>query len=323
MDIRRFMNSFHRVGGLLFESPIPLATPAIIPNRDPDAIITIQSPKPISTELPQGKILCHVDFGSWVSTQVATHEGVLLRISGTIEALYTQPDQQIIITPDPSLSEGMLEVLLAASLLAPLFQLKGFSLLHASAVECGNSLVGIFGQSGAGKTTLATALCCSGMGLYADDMLPLLIEQERIYVNGACSTSLRLRNPSLACRFLDDPSSYPATGDGRLKYSPATARNIGKRAISGLIIPDFSGHNDRLELHRVSVTDALLALLANGKRSGGTRCKTRLQNDFNKLNILSQSTPLYRATLTKEHLDPAELAHKIEAQLKLEPNYEP
>ncbi len=63
--------------------------------------------------------------------------------------------------------------LLVAQVLPFAAVLQGLEVLHASAVTIGQSAVALVGRSGSGKTSVALALCRSGAGFLADDVLVL------------------------------------------------------------------------------------------------------------------------------------------------------
>jgi hypothetical protein len=63
--------------------------------------------------------------------------------------------------------------LLVAQILPFVAVLRGLEVLHASAVEVAAEGIGLLGRSGAGKTSLALALCRRGAGFLADDVLAI------------------------------------------------------------------------------------------------------------------------------------------------------
>lgn len=70
--------------------------------------------------------------------------------------------------------------LLIAQVLPFAAVLRGLEVLHASAVVVDGGAVAFLGPSGAGKTSLALALCRRGAGFLADDVLALEQEDERL-----------------------------------------------------------------------------------------------------------------------------------------------
>jgi HPr kinase/phosphorylase len=58
--------------------------------------------------------------------------------------------------------------------------LNGLEVMHASAVSLGERALALLGPSGAGKTSLALALCRMGAGFLADDVLAIERDSERL-----------------------------------------------------------------------------------------------------------------------------------------------
>lgn len=59
--------------------------------------------------------------------------------------------------------------------------LRGYELLHASAVAFGERMVAIVGPTGSGKSTLALHLALRGVPVLTDDVLALALEGDRVH----------------------------------------------------------------------------------------------------------------------------------------------
>ena len=73
----------------------------------------------------------------------------------------------------PTAPLDLIAILIAGSLAAYLLSAEGRLVLHASAVEVDGKALAFVGQSGQGKTTMATLLCAAGYPFVADDLLPV------------------------------------------------------------------------------------------------------------------------------------------------------
>lgn len=77
----------------------------------------------------------------------------------------------ILVQPSDSVGENDLASFVLGWGLSFLFQMRGFSAIHSSAVEIQNQAVLISGVSGAGKSTIALSLIHAGYRYLADDIV--------------------------------------------------------------------------------------------------------------------------------------------------------
>lgn len=86
--------------------------------------------------------------------------------------LLSRDGRRALCMPD-GLTEGAWQRLLVAQTLPFAAVLRGLEVFHASAVVLAGGTIGLLGPSGAGKTSLALALCRQGATFLADDVLVL------------------------------------------------------------------------------------------------------------------------------------------------------
>jgi hypothetical protein len=98
--------------------------------------------------------------------------------------------------------------------------LRGLEVLHASAVVAKQGAVGFLGPSGAGKTSLALALCRRGASFLADDVLAI----------EAGKGSL-IGHPGAAIAGVDHPEADSLLGDGRLSQDDVLAADSRERVV--------------------------------------------------------------------------------------------
>jgi hypothetical protein len=85
--------------------------------------------------------------------------------------------------PEPGCTQETLSHLLVDQVLPRVWAHRGHSVLHASAVLCPDGRVSAFlGESGMGKSTLATALVDKGCLLLSDDCVSVVVENSGIRV---------------------------------------------------------------------------------------------------------------------------------------------
>ena len=70
---------------------------------------------------------------------------------------------------------------LLGPILGFMLRLRGVTCLHASSVVVDGGALAITGQSGTGKSTLASALAAEGYPVLTDDILPLMFDQGHVY----------------------------------------------------------------------------------------------------------------------------------------------
>ena len=98
--------------------------------------------------------------------------------------------------------------------------LQGLEVLHASAVVTEQGAVAFLGPSGAGKTTLALALCGRGPGFLADDVLAIEVAHDAL-----------IGHPGPATAGVDHPEADSLIGSGRLRQRDVLAVNSRERVV--------------------------------------------------------------------------------------------
>lgn len=162
---------WYRNAGLLIRSEVPLdelATPA--PPGEFDLEIRRISSGAIATAAARAvhaKTVGTVD-APWVEV-FRCEAGYLLRWPGQLDVLIPDGGREILVHEAGELEDSAARLLLCHALSFVMHE-HGKESIHASAVEIDGAAVIISGDSGMGKSTLATALALSGGRLLADDV---------------------------------------------------------------------------------------------------------------------------------------------------------
>ncbi|MBI5680859.1 MAG: serine kinase [Methanobacterium sp.] len=91
-------------------------------------------------------------------------------------------DSEIVVSPEDNADVYTLNSYIWGPVIATLLYLKGFLVLHASAVKIANYAVAFLGYSGIGKSTLAMALNNQGYSLITDDILVIQTDEDKSLV---------------------------------------------------------------------------------------------------------------------------------------------
>ena len=133
---------------------------------------------------------------------------------------------------------------------------RGFAVLHASAVVINDEAVAFVGDCGAGKSTVAAALCSRGHKLVADDVVA--IDASRLELAEPIAEPLRLRADVLATLSIDSAGLRVVEWDKREVPLPSTT-SVGLRLASVYVLADA----ERLSIETLDRQEALFELTRN------------------------------------------------------------
>jgi hypothetical protein len=112
--------------------------------------------------------------------------------------------------------------------------LNGLEVLHASAVTVGGEAIALTGRSGAGKTSLALALCRNGALFLADDVLALERAEERLIAHPGTpvvavdrAEAQRLRRAAE----VDERGALAVNSRERIEPAPASGEPVPLRTL--------------------------------------------------------------------------------------------
>lgn len=271
------------------ELPLPLA-----PEGEVDVEVLRGDDLEDSTALPPGVRIASFGEGEdawYVGT--ATEGGYILRFRGCGEFRFDAGLSRVVVRRDPGGTVDLLPILLAGTAFAFLLALRGYTVLHASAVSCAGRAGAFVGDSGRGKSTLAALMCRDGAELVADDVLALDVGPP-VRCRGG-SGALRLREKASDIGRLAPRARHAATADGRLAYMPPMVRT-GDVPLVVVILPRPSREVVEIQTRRLPPGEAARALLAC-PRVHGWRDPAVLGRDFRALTALASTIPVYEATI--------------------------
>jgi hypothetical protein len=101
----------------------------------------------------------------------------LLQIPG-VARYWVQHGREIVVAREPGADDRDVRVFLLSSVMGAVAHQRGLLAIHASAVDVGGSAVLFAGESGTGKSTLATAFHESGYALIADDLCVVSVDAD-------------------------------------------------------------------------------------------------------------------------------------------------
>lgn len=157
---------------------------------------------------------------------------------------------------DPELSV----VLLTGSVLSFMLHMRGYAVLHASAVQVRDEAIACVGFSGMGKSTVATLLCAAGGALITDDVLRVDFDEGKALARlGATELRLRKGAEALSTRFTVPPARRE-TVDARQVLSPPQ-QATDRTPLRAILIPIPDRDVEEVRLHRLSGATSVIELL--------------------------------------------------------------
>lgn len=277
--------------GLCIRSALPLTAPIASESCAPDLTVHRGEELPATATAPAGEVWAKADFGNGF--------GVQLTKLGSGWSLFYPQTGEVRLTADLRTAtahalpgkDAILPLLLIGSVPAWWLNLRGESILHASAVAVGDEALAFIGASGMGKSTLATLLCSAGASLVTDDVLRLQPEGESFRCHwGTGELRLRPNAASLTERFPPSNTSRSADGRATLLLAPREQRLPRLRAI---LIPQPAREQRELEAERLTLVQASFHL--NGyPRVYGWQVDEPRRRQFALFARLAETVPVFR-----------------------------
>lgn len=287
------MTDYH-AHGLRIASAIDLPLPACPggSGSPPELVLRRGADRPVPHTRPDGTRLaevCRADRTIFYT--LVRGAQTVLRYPGLCDIAGDKDFRDLTVHLDPAADEGMLPVLGAGTVLAVHLMLRPSLVLHASAVQVGESVLAFVGSSGMGKSTLAAALCLLGHGLVSDDLLRVDLVDGRMVTHPG-GTENRLR-PS--ARDLAADGSAHETADGRLALRPRTFVT-GTPPLAVCVVP--RPHKDVTVVSAVRLRpSAALLRLSRYPRVLGWTDAASMRHAFQSLADLVERVPVYEATI--------------------------
>jgi len=184
-----------------------------------------------------------------------------------IADFYIKPNLVLYYLIDPT-KYWMLEILFLSTVISFILELRGFLVLHASAVAIKNSAIAFLSNSGNGKSTLAAAMMKSNAQLISDDILPVK-QRKNIFFGVPGYPQIRLWPDEPRNFLIETEQLNPVNLDTTNFTVTIDSGQVGKfcqkaKRIACLYIPqrrklDFE--NDLVEISPVSQSEAIIYVL--------------------------------------------------------------
>ncbi|HVL33990.1 MAG TPA: helix-turn-helix domain-containing protein [Actinomycetota bacterium] len=180
-DLSSTATRWYRSAGLLIESEIALDELAVRAEPGPrDVAITRVDAATVEDVLSRAVQSARVGSTDdlWLEVHRAT-DAYVMRWSGTLDVVIPDAGDALLVCENGDTNDSVPRLLLcqAMSFLLSAHEREG---LHASAVEIDGRAIVITGDSGRGKSTLATALTLAGGTLLADDLVVVSVDDQGV-----------------------------------------------------------------------------------------------------------------------------------------------
>lgn len=246
---------------------------------------------------PPGRRLLNVSADQQYFTATEDGQRYLLRFHGTCEFEIDRDLTTITSHALPGVAEDRVAVLAVGTTLAFLLIMRGYPVLHASAVQLGDHALAFVGRSGMGKSTMATLMCADGARLITDDLLRLHLQHSPPTCSlGATELRLRKAAAELSESFAEAPDAR-LTGDERaaLRMRSATQDGLPLRAIV-IPVPDHVDQGREPEVVRLPGKQALLYLLQFPRIAGWEDAEV-LDRQLGELARVVDAVPVFVARM--------------------------
>lgn len=228
-------------------------------------------------------------------------EGFRLQFDDTGTFDVSRGGRDIAWTPTQDAPMNLVRADLLGGVFSVALHLQGLLCLHGSAVALGaGSGVGFLANKGAGKSTLATALCRRGAALITDDMLP--IDPGPPAMAWPSMPSVRLLQDSASRLDYANGVTHPQTGKYHVNELPPDRVERRRVPIEALyeLTPVSSGPSVPA-VARVRVTGPVaVTTLLRHNRAGTAIGESESMNLFIRASDVVRAVPVYRLEIARD-----------------------
>jgi hypothetical protein len=285
----------YAVYGLTVESAFPLGTlPS--PQHDGRADVRILR-APHSTF---AGFDASVSETTWYRRAVLSDGSIYLGIPDALQAIISADGRTARCAPAPEGDPRSFEANVLNFVLTAALTLQGEEPFHATVVRVDDRAVGLLGDSGTGKSTLAAFLLAEGAELVTDDMLRIVYEAgEPMAWRGPPRLKLfdeqaRLLLPAA----LRDAAFNPMSG--KLLVETAASRDAGVPLSALFWLDEASPVDETVSVRRVQGVEAIRILLASTLHRDH-RPPDRIERQLRVLERLAKAVPLFAVAYPRRH----------------------
>jgi hypothetical protein len=286
----------HAIFGGCLRSEIPLPELPLIENAEPDWLF-----RRASSLAPPLKYLGEDSVDATLRVRCSTIPGGFrLDFDDTGTFDITAGGRDIAWTPGPASALELVRADLLGGVFSVALHLQGLLCLHGSAVAIAGTAVGFLANKGAGKSTLATALCAAGGTLITDDMLP--VDPKAPILAWPSMPAVRLLHDSASHLRYASGSTHPVTNKYHVNELPSQQverRRLPVGAIYELAPVPATAGVPPVERIRVSGTAAVGTLLRH-HRAGNAIGKEEEMNLFLRASDIVRTVPVYRLQVARD-----------------------
>ena len=281
------------------------------PGAQPDVTVRTGMDYPVSHEVPDGRILLDFSYeGERFYTAVQRLDSsFLLRFYEVCEFAISADLREVVIHHFRGMEPGMDAVMTTGGLLAFILGRQGHTVLHASAVDLGPGAVAFVGQSGMGKSTMATLMCADGGRLITDDVLRVDYVADKPVVRlGVSEVRLRKNGDELIDQFAVGVDRRVSADDRDVLALPTSDRD--RVTLKAICIPNPNPDLDRVIIDRLPTKIAVFALLSF-PRILGWQDPMALNDSLQQATRLALNVPVLRVQVPWGPPFSAEVAPQI------------
>jgi hypothetical protein len=219
---------------------------------------------------------------------------------------------QIVIDPAPGVDEGSLRLFLLGNVLGTLAFLRGFLVLHGSAVAVNGRGVAFLGHSGEGKSTMAAAFSEKNP-LIADDVLVIRTDEAASLI---CPAFPHLKlHPETAASLGFDPEISALRSPLEEKIAPRVPEGFSEEPLP-LKRVYLLEKGDAIELLPLGRPEAVIALLRYTYTLRSLKAGENQQRHFRHSARLAREVPFRRLIRPHDLKDLPEIVRMVVRDLE-------
>ena len=214
-------------------------------------------------------------------------------------------------TPGTSSAMELVRADLLGGVFSVALHLQGLLCLHGSAVGIDGSAAAFLANKGAGKSTLATALCAAGATLVTDDMLP--VDPRSPVMAWPSMPAVRLLHDAASHLRYASGQTHPVTNKYHVNELPPDQVEMRRLPLAAVyeLSPVSSGPNvPPVERIRVKGTAAVGTLLRH-HRAGTAIGGAESRNLFVRASDIVRTVPVYRLHIARDFSRLPEVVEEI------------